>query len=705
MMKKRLVALALCLIMVIGLVPTAFAARGDILTLCFDAQNAQNGQESEIFYNSGRVDAPRQGMLSKVTDQPSESITPLKGYHLVGWSLKQGDASAIFNFGTDTYPVVTDNYPMLTFYGIWEKGEASAPTTYTVTYAQRRDLWGATVQREVTVGAMHTVEDLPYGWQTPEGMKFSGVWTDGEKTYRVGTQFQVNGSVLLTPVYEDEPAAKTVTVTYTDAAKAAKQTVTLNTPAYVYIDLNGGSRALLADAGSSVQITSSGWYQISKNSDLNVALKDTWNNTVQSVGWTYNAATKTFTAVWEKPVTNVIVSYRDYDKESWNTKTLCVNASIIVDPNGGTAYLNDTYISKTSTLTVSEDSTLYDAVRPGYTFYGWELSETRGTPVFTARWCKGLCKGSHSVYYYDYDDCKNEYATLRCGTPVVIDPNGGTAKLNGTTFRVKQSFNLYADYTLSDAARTGYVFYGWDLTCSGGTYTFTAMWSKQTENTVPYMLNGVDHYAYIKGYPDGSFKPDATITRAEAASIFYRLLTDSTRKTYSTSYNTFKDVSASAWYNTAVSTMAKLGIVTGGSDGYFRPNDPITRAEIAAMIARCDGNYYASAGSSFSDVQGHWAASYIERAYELGWINGYGATYAPNRNITRAETVAILNRVLNRAPQVTSDLLKNMTTFKDVSVTAWYYLDVQEAANSHTYTRKTNGYEYWNKLITDPSWL
>ena len=286
----------------------------------------------------------------------------------------------------------------------------------------------------------------------------------------------------------------------------------------------------------------------------------------------------------------------------------------------------------------------------------------------------------------------------------MIDPNGGTARLNNMPFVNKQSFKIDKDYTLSDAARTGYTFYGWDLTKSGSTYTFTAMWSKTT-STVPYMLNGEDHYAYIKGYPNGSFKPNATITRAEAASIFYRLLTDTTRRTYTTSYNTFKDVPAKAWYNTAVSTMAKLGIVNGGSDGYFRPNDPITRAEIAAMIARCDGNSYGNAYTNFSDVKGHWAANYIARAYELGWINGYGSTYAPDKYITRAETVAILNRVLNRAPQNTSDLLNGLNTFNDVSTTSWYYLDVEEAANSHTYTRKTNDYEYWEKLISDPSWL
>ena len=152
--------------------------------------------------------------------------------------------------------------------------------------------------------------------------------------------------------------------------------------------------------------------------------------------------------------------------------------------------------------------------------------------------------------------------------------------------------------------------------------------------------------------------------------------------------------------------MAKLGIVDGDANGYFRPSDPITRAEIAAMIARCDGAYYTGTSTVFSDTYGHWAAGYIDRAYELGWINGYGTTYAPDRYISRAETVAVLNRVLNRAPQYTSDLTRNYTTFSDVATSAWYYLDVEEAANSHTYTRKSNAdYETWTKLIADPSWF
>ncbi|MEF2710236.1 MAG: S-layer homology domain-containing protein [Oscillospiraceae bacterium] len=468
----------------------------------------------------------------------------------------------------------------------------------------------------------------------------------------------------------------------------------VNNGDYIYIDPKGGTAKL-----GSTEITTAGRYKI--ESDV------TLTEPTGALGWTYNGTIEphTFVAVWPSTKT-VTISYLDYYYGA-DTETIKYDGSIIVDPNGGSVVWGRTTISSKQTIeNIRTDAALARATRNGYTFYGWVVSYTpAGTPVFTATWSKDYYYNTYSIYYYDYDDCKSEYANFPYGTSVVIDPNGGTAKLSGTSFSTKQSFNIYRDYTLTDASRSGYTFYGWDLTKSGSTYYFTAMWSRY-KSDVPYMLNGTDHYAYIKGYPNGSFKPTDTITRAEAATIFYRLLTDSTRKAYATTYNSFKDVPATAWYNTAVSTMAKLGIVNGGADGYFRPNDPITRAEIAAMIARCDGAYYTGTSTVFSDTYGHWAAGYIDRAYELGWINGYGTTYAPDRYISRAETVAVLNRVLNRAPQYTSDLTRNYTTFSDVATSAWYYLDVEEAANSHTYTRKSNAdYETWTKLIADPSWF
>lgn len=690
-MKKRFVALLLCLVMVVGLIPAAMAAgpEGDRNYITFKANDGSYGSSSERLQQLTESDVAIGWVTLRANDFTRD------GYTFLGWSTEP-NGQKIYNdgqtvsvtelFGGRTYAVL---------YAVWQKDGVTPPVgPYTVTYRQLTEV--SLTDPDVVdanVGAMYTVKNFPQTWTVPTGKVFAGWTTNGSNLYAPNENIVLSQNTILYPVYRD--TVSTCEITYNDARDQQEWKVTVNVGDFVYIDLNGGTEAYL----DNVKITASGSYTVTRSCTLTFAYK----GAQKSLGWDYDAARTRFTARWT--VSNVKVTYYDFDYARVMEETLTYGGSITVNPNGGTAYLGATYVDRQTVLSVTKNVTLYDATRTGYKFYGWDKTYDRnGQPVFTAMWTKNGLSETYDVYYYDYDDAKSKYARFYIDTPIVIDPAGGSARLNNMPFANKQSFKIDKDYTLSDAARTGYTFYGWDLTKSGNTYTFTAMWTKAT-STVPYMLNGEDHYAYIKGYPNGSFKPNATITRAEAASIFYRLLTDSTRRTYSTSYNTFKDVPAKAWYNTAVSTMAKLGIVNGGSDGCFRPNDPITRAEIAAMIARCDGNSYGSAYTNFSDVKGHWAASYIARAYELGWINGYGSTYEPDKYITRAETVAILNRVLNRAPQTTSDLLSGLNTFNDVSVTSWYYLDVEEAANSHTYTRKTNDYEYWDKLISDPSWL
>ena len=239
--------------------------------------------------------------------------------------------------------------------------------------------------------------------------------------------------------------------------------------------------------------------------------------------------------------------------------------------------------------------------------------------------------------------------------------------------------------------------------------TFTNTYSRSTTPVIipstPSQLNTDDHYAYVIGYPDGSVHPNGEITRAEVAAIFFRLLRDDVRSANFTTYNAYTDVSADKWYNNPISTMSRLGIIKGYPDGTFRPNDPITRAEFAAIAARFD-EHKAAKLASFTDIYGHWAVSEISLAYENGWIKGYSdGTFRPNRNITRAEAMALINRVLNRAPEKPSDLLNNMNKWTDnMDTTKWYYLDVQEATNSHDYTRKTNNYEMWKKMLADPDW-
>ena len=219
-------------------------------------------------------------------------------------------------------------------------------------------------------------------------------------------------------------------------------------------------------------------------------------------------------------------------------------------------------------------------------------------------------------------------------------------------------------------------------------------------------LNTTDHFAYIVGYGNGEVRPQNNITRAEVATIFFRLLTDDVRDENLTKTNRYSDVAATAWYNTAVSTLSSMGIITGYPDGTFRPNAAITRAEFAAIAARFDHDGDKTA-AKFSDIASHWAKDEISIAYNNGWITGYpNGTFGPQRDITRAETMTLVNRVLNRQPETEDDLLPNMVTWTDnANPKAWYYLAVQEATNSHYYKFKTNSqYEKWTELRETRDW-
>ena len=222
---------------------------------------------------------------------------------------------------------------------------------------------------------------------------------------------------------------------------------------------------------------------------------------------------------------------------------------------------------------------------------------------------------------------------------------------------------------------------------------------------VPTGLNGDDHYAYIVGYPDSTVRPQNGITRAEVATIFFRLLTDEIRNANSTKSNSYSDVAAGAWYNHAVSTLSAMGIVKGDSHGKFNPNAPITRAEFAAIAARFDDKANTTA-VDFSDIASHWAKNEISAAANNGWINGYtDGTFRPNNKITRAEAMTLVNRVLKRLPEIAEDLHNDMIKWSDNSDTsAWYYLAVQEATNSHYYDLKENKHEKWSKLRETRDW-
>ena len=285
------------------------------------------------------------------------------------------------------------------------------------------------------------------------------------------------------------------------------------------------------------------------------------------------------------------------------------------------------------------------------------------------------------------------------------ESNGGTSYkderyASGTTVKLDKA-----------PTREGYAFTGWyaDKALSekitsvrmNGSKTVYAGWNA---STVPGMLNGDDHFAYVIGYSDGMARPTANISRAEVATIFFRLLKDDIRDGNLTSYNTFDDITDGMWCSKSVSTMAKLGIVKGRGVGKFDPNANITRAEFAAICARFDTGL-TNGASNFTDISGHWAEAEIERAASLGWIRGYmDGSFRPDTYITRAEAMTMINRVLCRILENEDDLLHGMNVWPDNQPGAWYYLAVQEATNSHDFKHKGEIYETWTQLTDDPDW-
>ena len=243
-----------------------------------------------------------------------------------------------------------------------------------------------------------------------------------------------------------------------------------------------------------------------------------------------------------------------------------------------------------------------------------------------------------------------------------------------------------------------------DFSDTSGTAVSDAKTVRNYRGTTPDLLNDSDHFAYVIGYMDGNVRPYGLISRAETTTIFFRLLKDSVRDGNLLTSNTYTDVADDYWANTAISTMTGLGIVQGRSTTTFDPKAPITRAQFAAICARFDTGK-SSGEQTFSDIQGHWAEKYIERAAELGWIKGFeDGTFRPDTYITRAQAMTMINRVLNRIPEDESDLLPGMNVWPDCNPGDWFYLAVQEATNSHDFEHKAGNYETWTGMNKDPDW-
>lgn len=357
-----------------------------------------------------------------------------------------------------------------------------------------------------------------------------------------------------------------------------------------------------------------------------------------------------------------------------------------------------------------------------YDQYGTLLSKA---PNYKPRLVNDLYEGGSYVAYFH----AQQY-TLH------FNANGGEGTMEDLTYTHGQDQSL----TKCGFTRAGYDFLGWATAADGGVVyhdqqslsitqdtTLYAVWKQQPnqggsggghhnsgsssggtqekpDETPPTTLNDTDHYAYIVGYEDGTIRPNGHITRAEAATVFFRLLTDKARDANLTDRSPYPDVSAGDWYNKAIATLSRMGILSGYEDGSFRPNATVTRAEFAAMAARFDTEAK-PVDTPFTDLTGCWAADEIAKAYGKGWVNGYGDnTFRPNGPITRAEAVTLINRVLRRLPETDKDLLPDERTWPDNPETFWGYLALQEASNSHLYDRKSDGYETQTKILPPRDW-
>ena len=401
----------------------------------------------------------------------------------------------------------------------------------------------------------------------------------------------------------------------------------------------------------------------------------------------------TFVGIWEHTQKEYGVTY-SYDP----SLPAEVQATIPKDPDTYTVGQKVTTAAKPNSVRVGENI---------WTFKTWKLDGVEVAPNtqvemvsgglhFEGIWETKLIHYSLTIQYVDKKGkelAESHMDLLSKGEAYKVD----SPKIKG--YKLKDKDDAVIKGTMPGRNLTIEVVYIKKST-GGGSGTIDSP-NKPTTKAPALTLNTDDHFAFINGYPDGSVQPEGNVTRAETAAILYRIMGDECQSYYKTNSSSYSDVARGDWYNTYVATLENAGVIVDTrTNGKFRPNDAITRAELASMIAQFAGLESASA-AKFNDVGSrYWAAEEIAIAAKMGWINGYpDGSFRPDRNVTRAELMAMVNRALGRTPKSAGDLLPGMKTWRDnANVNAWYYLDVQEATNDHTYT-KSGTHETWKKLL------
>ena len=401
----------------------------------------------------------------------------------------------------------------------------------------------------------------------------------------------------------------------------------------------------------------------------------------------------TFVGIWEHTQKEYGVTY-SYDP----SLPAEVQATLPKNPDTYTVGQKVTTAAKPNSVRVGEYI---------WTFKTWKLGNTEVAPNtqvemvsgglhFEGIWETKLIHYSLTIQYVDKKGkelAESHMDLLSKGEAYKVD----SPKIKG--YKLKDKDDAVIEGTMPGRNLTIEVVYIKKST--GGSSGTIDSPNKPTTKAPALTLNTDDHFAFINGYPDGSVQPEGKVTRAETAAILYRIMGDECQSYYKTNSSSYSDVARGDWYNTYVATLENAGVIVDTrTNGKFRPNDAITRAELASMIAQFAGLESASA-AKFNDVGSrYWAAEEIAIAAKMGWINGYpDGSFRPDRNVTRAELMAMVNRALGRTPKSEDDLLSGMKTWRDnANVNAWYYLDVQEATNDHTYT-KSGTHETWKKLL------
>ena len=577
----------------------------------------------------------------------------------------------------------------LTFVGIWERTQKEYGVTYDyactdpalepnwkvwATLPENKDTY--TVGQKVTTAAKpDDVEDGEYIW------KFV-TWKLGDTEVAPNTQVEmVAGGLTFVGIWEHTQKEYGVTYSYDPSLPAEVQATIPKDPDTYTV----GQKVTTAAKPNSVRVGENIWtFKTWKLDGVEVAP----NTQVEMV-----AGGLTFVGIWEHTQKEYGVTY-SYDP----SLPAEVQATIPKDPDTYTVGQKVTTAAKPNSVRVGENI---------WTFKTWKLDGVEVAPNtqvdmvsgglhFEGIWETKLIHYSLTIQYVDKKGkelAESHMDLLAKGEAYKVD----SPKIKG--YKLKDKDDAVIEGTMPGRNLTIEVVYIKKST-GGGSGTIDSP-NKPTTKAPALTLNTDDHFAFINGYPDGSVQPEGNVTRAETAAILYRIMGDACQSYYKTNSSSYSDVARGDWYNTYVATLENAGVIVDTrTNGKFRPNDAITRAELASMIAQFAGLESASA-AKFNDVGSrYWAAEEIAIAAKMGWINGYpDGSFRPDRNVTRAELMAMVNRALGRTPKSEDDLLSGMKTWRDnANVNAWYYLDVQEATNDHTYT-KSGTHETWKKLL------